>query len=75
MLITFLKITQSEAIGLANKPDTVYSPFLDQNINQYYIFKESYTSAELPRTVNLWESYVDGLTPIDPTKPIFKRKK
>lgn len=75
MLITFLQISQSQANNLANKPNEVYSPFRDQNTNKYYIFKDSYTSTELPNTVNLQDSYVDGLTPIDPTKPLFPRKK
>lgn len=75
MIIKFLKISRAQANVYAANPNVPYTPFLDQRINQYYFYKENYSPIEIPNTVELLDSYVDGLTPIDPTKPMFPRKK
>lgn len=75
MVIKFLKISRAQANVYAANPNLEYTPFLDPRISQYYFYKDSYTTIELRSTVDLLDSHVDGLTPIDPTKPMFPRKK
>lgn len=73
-MITLLKISQSQANNLANKVDEVYTPCYSSTSLQYYFYKTSYTASEIPNTVTLPYTYADGLTPVNPSKPMFPKK-
>lgn len=73
MLIKFLQIDKITAIGLAEKIDEIYTPFKDTD-NKYFFYKDNYEVSEYPFLIELEDSYVDGLTPTDPTKPMFPKK-
>lgn len=73
-MITLLKITQSEANNLANKSSEIYTPCYSSTPLQYYFYKASYTASEIPNTITMPYTYADGLTPVNPSKPMFPRK-
>lgn len=73
MSIRFLQIAESEAIGLANKVDEIYTPGYD-SIPKYHFYKDEYSEEEELSVVELTELEADGLTPINPTKPMFPKK-
>lgn len=73
MSIRFLQITETEAIGLAAKIDEVYTPGYD-SLPKFHFYKDDYTPEEELSVVELTELEADGLTPIDPTKPMFPKK-
>lgn len=71
--MNFLSITKQEAEILTQDITIKYSPCF--NVKQeYFIFKESYDSSELPNTIELTDEQIDGLTPTDPTKPMFPKR-
>lgn len=70
-MIKFLKIDAAEASLIADNKDEIYTPAY--NIaEEYFFYKDTY-SEEDP-TAEMDEIVADGLTPINPTKPMFPRK-
>jgi hypothetical protein len=73
MTTKFLQITETESRALSVDPNQVYTPaFYDFRLHLFY--KDEYTETELENCIDLDDEQLDGLTPIDPTKPMFPRK-
>lgn len=72
-MIRFLIIDETLANYLATKIDEEYTPGYNTD-PKYYFYKDSYTISELPYTEELTETVADGLTPINPQKPMFPKK-
>lgn len=70
----FLRITYSQAVALANDPNELYTPFYNGFDGQFYIYSPPYTPAELPNTFTIPQQQFDGLTPTNPTKPMFPKR-
>jgi len=70
-----LRISPIQATTLSNDVNQVFTPGYLTVEDNYYFYKEVYTSAELLDTTELTFTQLDGLTPIDPTKPMFPKKK
>ena len=70
----FLKITQTQANQLANSLVEDFSPGYDSINDKYYIYSPPYTTAEQFNVADLLPIVYEGLTPINPNKPMFPKK-
>lgn len=71
-MIKFLRINAGEASVLAEDNNEIYTPAYNQ-YEEYFIFREEYDPIDEPNTTELTTTEADGLTPVNPSKPIFKR--
>lgn len=72
--MNFLRLNLTQAKELADDPNEEYSPVYDSLSIAHYIYSPPYTSTELIDVHTLSSTQLDGLTPINPTKPMFPRK-
>jgi len=72
--MNFKKVSEHTAIYFANDNNEIYTSSYSNDLDQYYIFKELYTTTDLPNIVSLSNLQMDGLTPINPNKPMFPKK-
>lgn len=69
----FLLITETEAYTLAGDNTQTYTPGYN-SIPKYHFYKDKFETEDEPNIVELDDLEADGLTPIDPTKPIFPKR-
>jgi len=67
----FLKLEPTEVAGIANDPTVLYTPVILEDQNLLYIEDEPLNQAD---SVTLSSQQLDGLTPINPQKPMFPKK-
>lgn len=72
-MIKFLRINAGEASVLAEDNNEIYTPAYNQ-YEEYFIFREEYDPSDEINTIELSLVEADGLTPMNPTKPMFPRK-
>lgn len=69
----FLRLTEQEALVIAADNTQIYTPGYN-SLPKYFFYKDNYTKLEEVNTVELTDLELEGLTPIDPTKPMFPKK-
>jgi len=72
--MNFLRLTTTQLATATNNSNEIYTPVYDGVSQSHYIYRDTYTSVELPDVYNLSQTQLDGLTPIDPTKPMFPKR-
>lgn len=70
----FLRLTYPQAMALSSDPNELYTPVYDNISSQFYIYSPPYTPAEQPNTFSLTQQQLDGLTPTNPTKPMYPKR-
>lgn len=73
MKLDLLRLNEATALLIADDPNEEYTPGLE-GYDVYYLFKASYSPEELLAVEEVSEERVDGLTPVNPSKPMFPRK-
>jgi len=68
----FLVLSQTQATNVANDSTKTYTPGYDPIANKYYLYTTD-TDDVKSSTVSLAVTQADGLTPVNPTKPIYPR--
>jgi len=69
--MNFKKISISESILLANDNNELYTS-CEAPGSKFYIYRDVYISSDIVH--NLSFAQMDGLTPINPNKPMFPKK-
>jgi len=70
----FIEITLTQADSIAADPYRLFTScyrVLNTNAKQYLYYDENND----PNAITLTDTQLDGLTPINPTKPMFPKKK